>query len=276
MQIIAQAGVYWEAGSNSFFGNLFPPLMPAVASVEEAKELRALVRMGRLFDVQTWLEAGKPFRTDRPSFIQSEPCVVAVKTGFFSMVECFLKRKLLKTELNTMLDIAIDMHRPDLVELLLDHGADVNAISFRTVLSEWHPDVVRLFLRYGADYKTDSPFAEAFVDCVRISLGFFKTLLRKEPELISQANEALVEHVRKNNLKWVLLMRWLGADPRAETRGEFADDEPNTAFLEAARYGRLDLLKRFKVDPKRDDLIELIAAPADYLDRATLAFEADP
>ncbi len=62
--------------------------MPAVASVEEAKELRALVRMGRLFDVQTWLEAGKPFRTDRPSFIQSEPCVVAVKTGFFSMVEC--------------------------------------------------------------------------------------------------------------------------------------------------------------------------------------------
>jgi len=71
-------------------------------------------------------------------------------------------------------------------------------------------------------------------------------------------------------------MRSLGADPRAETWGKFADDEPNTALLEAARYGRLDLIKRFKVDPKRDDLIELIAAPADYLDRATLAFEADP
>jgi len=43
----------------------------------------------------------------------------------------------------------------------------VNAISFRTVLCEWHPDVIRLFLRYGADYKTDSPFAEAFVDDAR-------------------------------------------------------------------------------------------------------------
>ncbi len=75
-----------------------------------------------------------------------------------------------------------------------------------------------------------SPFAEAFSDCCRTSLGIFKTLLAKEPELISQANKALVEHVRKNNRKWVDLMLWLGADPRAETPGEF-EDESTTALV---------------------------------------------
>jgi hypothetical protein len=228
------------------------------------RELRALIHAGRLFDVQAWLEAGKPFRTNRTSFIRSEPCVVAVKTGFFGMVECFLRQELTQPELNAMLAAAVPMHRPHLVELLLKSGADVHSIYFREVLDQWQPEVIRVFLRYGADYKTGSPFAEAFVDGVRTSIGIFKSLLKKEPELISQANEALVEHVKMNDKKWVELMLWLGADPRAEVPGWL--DEPTTALIEAARYGRLDSLKRFKVDPKRDDLIELICAPAAYID----------
>jgi hypothetical protein len=35
----------------------------AEASIEELKELTTLVRCGRLYDVQAWLAAGKPFRT---------------------------------------------------------------------------------------------------------------------------------------------------------------------------------------------------------------------
>ena len=239
--------------------------MPAIATKEEAAELRALVRAGRLFDVQAWLEAGKPFRTNRfllvPLFVPFEPCVAAVETGFFSMVECFLRCKLLKRELNAMLSAAVQKQRPDLVELLFNKGVNVDAVRFEDVLLAWNPDVIRIFLDRGADYKTNSPFAEAFAERRRTALGFFKRLLANEPQLINQANEALVEHVRKNSKKWVDLMLWLGADPRAEIPGEF-EDESTTALIEAARYGRLDLLKRFKVDPKRDDLIELVAAPA--------------
>jgi hypothetical protein len=84
-------------------------------------------------------------------------------------------------------------------------------------------------------------------------------LLANEPELIEQANEALVEHVRKNNKKWVNLMQWMGADPRAEISGKFGD-EITTALKEAALYGRLELLKHFKLNPKRDDLFELAVA----------------
>ena len=237
--------------------------MQAVATKEEAAELRALVRAGRLFDVQAWLEAGKPFRTNRfllvPLFVPFEPCVAAVETGFFNMVECFLRCKLLKPELNEMLCVAVQKQRPDLVELLFNKGANVDAVRFEDVLLAWNPDVISIFLDRGADYKTDSPFAEAFAERRRTALGFFKTLVEREPELISQANQALAEHVRKNDTKWVSLMLWLGADPHAAATPSF-DNDPTTAVKEAARSGRLELLKRFKVDPKQDDLLELVEA----------------
>jgi hypothetical protein len=240
--------------------------MPAVATKEEAAELRTLVRAGRLFDVQAWLEAGKPFRTNRflsvPLFVPFEPCVAAVETGFFSMVECFLHRKLLKRELNAMLSVAVQTHRPDLVELLFKEGANVDYVPFEDVLLSWNPEVTRIFLDRGADYKTNSPFAEAFSQRRLTTLGIFKALLQKEPELINQANEAMIEHVRKNYKsynKWISLMQWLGADPRASVTPRF-DDEPTTALKEAALYGRLELLKHFKLDPKQDDLLELAVA----------------
>lgn len=163
-----------------------------------------------------------------------------------------------------MLRIGVELHRPDLVELLLSRGASVHAVDFDNVLLNWQPEVTKIFLHHGADYKEGSPFARAFADCCRTAIGIFKTLLQNEPELISQANEALVEHVRKNNRKWVDLMLWLGADPRAEV---VIKNEVTTALLEAAKYGRGELLRHFKVDPTRDDLNALVVAPAAYLDR---------
>jgi hypothetical protein len=89
-------------------------------------------------------------------------------------------------------------------------------------------------------------------------------LLQKEPELIGQANEALIEHVKANNRKWVDLMLWLGADLRGKVA--LHENDSTTALIEAARYGRVDLLRRFKVDPNRDDLVSLLTAPAKHLD----------
>ena len=80
--------------------------------------------------------------------------MAAVETGFFSMVECFPRFKLLKEELNEMLYVAVQKQRPDLVELLIDRGADVHFVPFEKVLLAWNPDVIRIFLDRGADYKT--------------------------------------------------------------------------------------------------------------------------
>jgi hypothetical protein len=81
---------------------------------------------------------------------------VAVETGFFSMVEAFLRQELVEDELWEMLRIAVRLHRPDLVELLLSDGANVHAVDFETVLLNWNPEVTKILLRYGADYKEGS------------------------------------------------------------------------------------------------------------------------
>ena len=126
--------------------------MSRIGSREEIKELRALVRAGRLFDVVAWLDAGRPFRlSDQRQRLSVsrrspyEPCLVAVETGFFSMVEAFLRQELVEDELWEMLRIAVRLHRADLVELLLSHGANVHAVDFETVLLSWHPEVTKIF-----------------------------------------------------------------------------------------------------------------------------------
>jgi hypothetical protein len=49
-----------------------------------------------------------------------------------------------------------------------------------------------MFLEHGADFRTGSPFAQAFIGKRRTALGIFKELLEKDPSIIAQANEALV------------------------------------------------------------------------------------
>jgi hypothetical protein len=92
------------------------------ASIEELKELASLIRNGRLFDVQAWLESGKPFRaTVRP---RVNPILESVRTGFHSMVEVFLTAGLTPAERNELLSEAVGARREDMVELLIEHGAD--------------------------------------------------------------------------------------------------------------------------------------------------------
>jgi hypothetical protein len=54
--------------------------------------------------------------------------------GFHSMVEGFLSAGVDSTELTEMLSEAVSSHRGDLVNLLLDHGADVRSLPFADAL----------------------------------------------------------------------------------------------------------------------------------------------
>ena len=92
------------------------------ASIEELKEHASLVRNGRLFDVQAWLENGKPFRTTARTRVN--PILESVRIGFNSMVAVFLAADLTPVERNELLADAVRARREDLVELLIEHGAD--------------------------------------------------------------------------------------------------------------------------------------------------------
>jgi hypothetical protein len=95
------------------------------ASIEELKEFASLVQNGRLFDVQAWLENGKPFRTTART--RANPISESVRIGFHSIVEVFLAAGLSPAERSAVLAEAVRARREGLVELLMEHGADVRA-----------------------------------------------------------------------------------------------------------------------------------------------------
>jgi hypothetical protein len=79
-----------------------------------------------LFDVPSWLENGKPFRTTARTRVN--PMLESVRTGFHSIVEGFLAAGLTPAERNELLSEAVGAGREDPVELLIEHGLTTDAV----------------------------------------------------------------------------------------------------------------------------------------------------
>jgi hypothetical protein len=115
------------------------------------------------------------------------------------------------------------------------------------------------------------PFAVAFSNKIRTALGAFVELKRSRPELSAalqeQADCALRYFCGKGDMKWISLMLWAGANPRSlgsnldERYGN--DPECFTTALKAASYsGNIEVLKKLKPDPQRDNLSNLLHCAA--------------
>jgi hypothetical protein len=90
---------------------------------EDMKELRRLVRDGKLFAVQKWIAEGK--RTKAPESDWSSPLEIAVDTGFHSMVELLLQQGVNKEERNYMLERAVGDGNFELIKLLVQYLKDL-------------------------------------------------------------------------------------------------------------------------------------------------------
>ena len=165
-------------------------------------------------------------------------------------------------EKNRALARAADRGKLELVELLAAHGADPKAIHPDTVFSSHDPQVIRWFAAQGMDLETGYPIARAFQNKQREFLGVYMDIRDSEPSARKQAAMALRYHVTEGNMKWVSLLLWAGADPRMPVpqldRRE-AEEYVDTALTDAVQTGRLDMLKKFKVDPATDNLSQLLA-----------------
>lgn len=88
------------------------------------------------------------------------------------------------------------------------------------MLFAWDPNVIRYFLDRGADFVTGYPFAFAFGEKIRTSLGPWKECKQKYPHLAAQlqeqADRALRHFCFEGDLKWVSLLLWAGANPRSK------------------------------------------------------------
>jgi hypothetical protein len=240
---------------------------------EDAEQLLRLCREGRLFELQAWVAAGQSLSV--PTHYRQTPMRVALDTGFHSLIEFLLQHEQNQSAKDDVLRQACWSGQRSVMQLALNHGASVCGVSFQNVIETWDRGVAQLFLEHGADAVTNAPFARAFKSRVKAALGIFLDCKRARPDLADalqmQADMALRQSCQDEDLKWVSLLMWLGANPRAkglatddiDTPGALEDPEYQQSALQIACHSKEPkILKRLKPDPAIDDLRELMAAAA--------------
>ena len=240
---------------------------------EDAEQLLRLCREGRLFELQACAAAGKSLSV--PTHYRQTPMRVALDTGFHSLIEFLLQHEQNQSAKDDVLRQACWSGQRSVMQLALNHGASISGVSFQNVIETWDRGVAQLFLEHGADPVTNAPFARAFKSRVKAALGIFLDCKRARPDLADalqlQADMALRQSCQDEDLKWVSLLMWLGANPRAkglatddlDTPDALEDPEYQQSALQIACHSKEPkILKRLKPDPAIDDLRELMAAAA--------------
>jgi len=246
-------------------------------SQDDAKTLIRFCETGRLYDLEQWIRSGRSLAI--PAELKTSLLTLATRTGFHSVIELLLRHEDRQSIKNDALQQALQTRRRDLVELAVGYGAEISSVPFVDVLLSWDRNIVSFFLERGADPVTDAPFAQAFSERIRTALGSYLECKRSRPDLAAQlqvqADIALRYFCREGNLKWVSLLLWAGADPRSHgpTLENLDDPDMNaTAFHEACIAGHLDVLKRLKPDPARDDLSDLLRTSAMFAPSEVLSY----
>lgn len=236
-------------------------------TIEEGKELIGLCRSGKLYEVSDWIAAGKSLRV--PAELKKTPLQVSVGLRFHSLVKLLAIHEESRPVQDQALTDAVRQRSVELVELLIEHGAEPSSVPLDHVLLTWEPVLIRLFLRSGCDALKGHPFTIAFCEKIRTSLRPFMEYREAHPELADglqqQLDRALRYFCREGDLKWVSLLMWAGANPRSVGPlflNETDPDMDGTALQEAAGSSRVDILKRLKPDPGQDNLNALVSQAA--------------
>ena len=109
------------------------PKRPPATSVAEIDELRSAIREGRLYDVEDWIQQGKPIQFllgEKPRGRPHTPMQIAVEYGQFDIVRLLLCNGYdLSIDWISPLELAIKKRKLALANLLLDWGADPHAVT---------------------------------------------------------------------------------------------------------------------------------------------------
>jgi hypothetical protein len=246
-------------------------------SPEDVRALHQLCREGRLYDVERWIDEGKPLQlapeANRKGSRPKTALQIALETGQHSLASLLLRSGYrLELERYAPLGLALQARRWDLFDLLLECGADLKSVDVYTVLNTYNVELYERFRAAGYDLTERHEMASILGHGAsnRPLLGLVKRHRTEDPKIQMELNIALGYHVREGNERGVNLCLWAGADPHAAAPNpalgvsEDADPEDGeecfigwSAIEEAARVGHLKTLKRLGPDPARDDFDDL-------------------
>ena len=147
--------------------------MNRAQSREDIKPLIELCKHGRLFEVQEWIKAGKPVNPPPPpekGARPRSPLQYAIDSGFHSLVQVLIEggAEIESSWKYNALSHALRERRFDIVQLLVEHGADPKAVEMYYVFDTWQPEIMEYFIEHGADVESGSPLAQAYTRSTRI------------------------------------------------------------------------------------------------------------
>lgn len=240
--------------------------MKQAISYEEIEPLVRLCKAGCLFEVQEWLTSGKPVNLPPAHALKrakQSPLQIAIELGFHSLVRVLLEGGAsLDDPRYPPLVQAMHKRRFDLVQLLVQQGADIHSIPMEDVFASWNSEIVDYFIERGADLEKGYPLAQALCWKIRPALGLFLKYKDRFPSFQKQLDIALRHHCKKGSVKWVALTLWAGADPyeKGPDSPDLDDPDEYSSGLElAALYRHYDIfkLKSIKLDPQQPYATEL-------------------
>ena len=272
---------------------------PARTTTDEAEltELVALCESGNLYEVERWIQAARPLQLSHEEAsgrrVAASALRVALEAQNSSLVLLLLCNGYAPDlDEPNPLDLCLEGRKWDLMDLLLEWGADPKLVNPYEVFRTYRTDLMERFRALGTDMTGDRDLAWVLAEGTsnKPAFGYAKRHRFEDPGVQRHLDMALAHHAGKGNEKGVSLCLWAGAEPHANVHllrhspvdEEEEDDEPHwNAVWEAGVAGHADILQRLGPDPDLDRFDDLYRwtdsqAVIDVLARTRLPSDMGP
>lgn len=241
----------------------------STSNAEALKELHQLCKESRLYEVERWIQAGKPLQLEDPSLVSRRHFNFALEIALEREDHALTVLLLCNgydpnLEEYSPLDAALQSGRMDLLDLLLDWGADPNDVDLAELFDTYDSDLFQRFRDLGVDLTAGRSLAWTLAHHTSNTplFGFARKHRKTDPKFQEHLNAALAYHAGEGNGRGVGLCLWAGADPHAPAPdlryGSDDEDEYRySAVYEASRAGHLEILEKLGPDPEKDDFDDL-------------------
>jgi ankyrin repeat protein len=241
-------------------------------------ELHRMCRENRIYDVERWIASGTPLQIAAASEWKGQTTSaleIALEARNHALVLLLLCNGYdPNLERKCPLDLALRSRRWDLLDLLLEWGADPKSVSVGDLFDSYNSKLFERFRELGVDLTAGHELAYAlgYHTSNKPLFGYVKHH-RDDPKIQKELDIALAHHAKEENEKGVQLCLWAGANPHAAVPDlqypALTDDEDDTrndgeepflgwtAIQEACQAGHAKIVERLGPDPAQDNFDDL-------------------